>query len=278
MKNLQAFCNKIDQIRPINTVTQARIPIFLPYKCLSKKKASQDIKIENAWGEAIIKKCRLTQSHRNLLDCIFAYSEQLRYFEQTDTLLALFDLQTIQKRLGISPTHHNWIKQKLIDMRETSIIIRTRKETIHTSIVLKFKYSQIPIPGTKSFYFYVLFDNDYLKFFCEDIWMCYRTILKEILQIKSPVVQSLIRFMISHNKPHTVKLLTLLRSIGAIRDDMSAKQISRKIHEILNHQAELSEKFKIYLSSTSKPSETTVSFDNKHLHNVVTINPAKLKK
>lgn len=276
MTNLENFCEKIDKIRPINTVTQARIPIFLPYKCLPKTKATQDIKVENAWGEATIKKCRLTQAHRNLLDCIFAYSEQLRFYE--NTLLALFNLQTIQKKLGIFPTNHNWIKQKLADLKDTSIIIKTKKETIYTSVVLKFKYSRIPIPETKTYYFYVLFDNDYLRFFCEDIWMCYKSILKEILRIKSPVVQSLIRYMISHNRPHSVKLLTLLHSIGAIGDNMSSKQKDRKIKEVLNYKTELQEKFKIYLSDSVKSSEIIVSFDNKYLNNVVTINPARLKK
>jgi hypothetical protein len=275
MKNLQVFCSKIDQIRPLNTVIQARIPIFLPLKCLSKSQSQEDIKIENSWGEAIIQKCRLTQAHRNLLDCIFAYSV-IRYFDHSDTMLALFDIQDIQRKLGISPSNHNWIKRKLLDMKDTSIIIKTKKETIYTSIVLKFKYSKIPIPGTKSHYFYVLFDHDYIRFFCEDIWMCYKSLLKEIIQIKNPTVQALIRYMLSHTK-HNIKLVSLLTNIKAISDSMSVRQKDRKIKDVFKFKKILEEKFKIYLFDHPKISEVTVSYDNKYLNNVVTINPDRIK-
>ena len=79
--------------------------------------------IQTKWGEVIIKGNILTQTHRDLLDCIMANSSDIKELE-SGGMAFYFKLGNVLKEYSGADTankNHNWLKQKLTEIQTTAI-------------------------------------------------------------------------------------------------------------------------------------------------------------
>lgn len=221
---------------PTTTVSQSRLPIFLPVKRVASQKESVNIEISNSWGKCTIRKCRLTQVHRNIIETIFNKHKQL-YIDDNGEVSFLFNPYDIQKFLGKAPDNR-WFSQKLDELRETTIVVQSDKWKVHTGIILRHQYltnddyrdSNSTKFGQENPYM-VTFSSEFMKLFSFDLNVYYNKLLGELVLIKSSVTQAVIRFCLTHRSIN-IELVNLLSTIYAVRPDMSKRAIRYVFSEI----------------------------------------------
>lgn len=221
---------------PTTTVSQSRLPIFLPVKRVASQKKSVNIEISNSWGKCTIRKCKLTQIHRNIIETIFSQHKQL-YIDNKGETSFLINPYEIQKFLGKKPDNR-WFSQKLDELRETTIVLHSDNLNIHTGIIHSHKYltnddyrdSNSTKFGQENLYM-VTFSSEFMKIFSFDLNVYYNKILGELVLIKSSLTQAVIRFFLTHTSIN-IKLDNLLSTIYAIRPDMSKRAIDYVFSDI----------------------------------------------
>jgi len=223
----------------ISTVLQSRVPIFSPVK---KGGVVLDKKIMTPWGYVIIRAKQLNQIHRNLLDCMAAYN--INTFQYSDGRVAIaISPYKLMKTMGVSPTNHNWIKNKLRDLRISEIELYDNRTgyKIITGIVEKYGYAELETssrPGAwKSKPWKIIFSAEWMSLWSVDMHVKYKSLLPDVMKLKNAVSQALIRMLLTHSRKFTISLDDALVHIGAIRDGMSdrAKQKVRvKIFNDIN--------------------------------------------
>ena len=233
---------------PITTVTQCRVPIFWPTNKPPRSKKAGDFIIENQWGRAVIKNCKLTQVHRNLLDVIFTHHRGLYHYED-GCVSFLIDLYEIQKLLQIEVHNHNWIRQKLEELRKTAFVTETKNWVITGGIVRKHKYSKIDAEHTPDKFgpnklYYVTFEAEFMKFFDLDMHMSYFKLVDKIISLEHPVSQALVRFCLSHRQVN-MDLENILTEIGVFRPELDRPRKTRILQQLFLESEVLIEEFGI---------------------------------
>ena len=225
---------------PITTVTQCRVPIFWPMSKPPRSESVDDLVIENKWGRAIIKRCKLTQVHRNLLDLIFAHHHGI-YFDEDGSVWLLIDLYEIQKMFQIEETNHSWLVEKLDDLTEALFVTETKHWVITSGIIHKHAYSKTDADhpfnkfGDNKLY-YVVFESEFMRFFKLDTNLYYEALLDKIIALKYGSSQALARFCLSHRQVN-MKLESILTKIGVFRSEMTKQQRNNVRKQVL-HEAE----------------------------------------
>ena len=111
---------------PVSTGSQARLPAFLPVKRVADSRSRQ-VSIRTSWGEIIFKNFKLTQVHRNILDVIFTcYDHKVKADDGSVTFF--ISLRQLQKMIGSSCNNHTWLKEKLEELRSTTMILKKRTD------------------------------------------------------------------------------------------------------------------------------------------------------
>ena len=236
---------------PITTVTQCRVPIFWPTNKPPRSKKAGDFIIKNQWGQAVIKNCKLTQVHRNLLDVIFTYHHGLCH-NKDGCVSFLIDLYEIQNLLQVEATNHSWVFRKLEELRKTAFITETKKWVITGGIVRKHKYSEIDAGHTPDKFgpnklYYVMFEAEFMKFFNLDMHMTYFPMVEKIINLKHPVSQALVRFCLSHTRLN-MDLETILTNLGVFRPELDRPRKVRILQQLFLESEVLIKEFGIYIN------------------------------
>ncbi|GFO72794.1 hypothetical protein BJAS_P3294 [Bathymodiolus japonicus methanotrophic gill symbiont] len=96
---------------PTSTVLQSRTAMFLPVKALSKNYQNTTIEITNNNGTIILENCKLTQVHRNIIDCIFSYYEPSVF--EDGTIAFVFSKYDLLEKIGhTSKGNGQWLEKK----------------------------------------------------------------------------------------------------------------------------------------------------------------------
>jgi len=244
------------------TVDELRTAIFAPVMKLSgNSKTKTELKDkgkltrETSWGKVTIEKTVLIQLHRNLLDCIFAHNDGI-FTTDTKTIIVKFSANNVLKHYSVTDSetrNTSWLETKLTDMMTAVISVAYKNND-------KFKFKMIEtvryIEAEKSFQ--IEFSKDYVKFFESKITIDYSEYLDDILELKSPVLQAIVRLYLTHEKTFCMSIYDnnssskssgILESIGyPIESDRNRQ---RAIKEIKDNAQKL-EKFGIYLSDKKK--------------------------
>ncbi|MGO9612364.1 MAG: hypothetical protein ACLPX5_04965 [Dissulfurispiraceae bacterium] len=219
---------------PVTTVTQGRVPIFLPVKQTDQK---LDLEVTNIWGKCVIRGCRLTQVHRNILDCIFTYHRHF-YKEGDGAVAFLVNPYQLLQKLGVSPTNHTWLAKKLDELHNTIVITETSKWKIHSGIVRKHAYSKIVDnrrAATRTKFgnklYFIVFEAEYMQFFSNDMNVHSQRLTSLILSLRHAVTQAFVRFCLTHRELN-MKIDKVLQSIHSFQPTMTENaknKIRRKI-------------------------------------------------
>ncbi len=218
------------------TVTELRTGIWAPIEKISSKSITHlsfkengnRRSVETSWGRVVVKGCILTQTHRDLLDCIIeestkgaqdAYGSVALYFKQERVLKRYFG--------GGEGTNHKWLRSKLDEIQQASIEIRTigtDDEYIDSSFNILAGYSF----SSKEKAFFIKFSPEYRNYFENNLSVTYGSELDKLLRIKSPLIRSIVRFFWTHEVGSHLKIPDLLKTIGYPIDSPRSVRTAKK--------------------------------------------------
>ena len=249
--------------KTITTVNELRTGIFAPIdKISANSKTYKDFisnnrkrTIETSWGKTIIKGNILTQTHRDLLDCIIAGAKEVKELEGGAIAIYFSTTDILKSYSGKVNTNTKWLKDKLDEIQNSSIEFKQNKcnDYYSFSIIDSHAYS------TKHNSFGLILTPAYRKFFEEQLTINYKNELPKLLKVKSALLRSIIRFFWSHSAGSNMDIIKLLETVGFPIESIRMKQ--KAIKEIKDN-IELLSDYGIVFEHKSKLIYRKNSFEN----------------
>ena len=193
------------------TINEFRTAIYAPVaKIASNSLTGQTFKKKGkitrktSWGSVILEGVLLTQVHRNLLDCIFACADESTDYLKTpsDTTVITFTASKILEAYGAKNTRNtSWLEKNLSARMSAVIKIQDNKGNHYSFQVLSGS-------GFSKDYnsYHIEFSPRYQRFFDNNITINYKDKVKDLLKIKSPLLQAIIRLSLTHDKALNMSL------------------------------------------------------------------------
>jgi len=250
--------------KTITTANELRTGIFAPIdKISANSKTYKDFiennrkrMIETSWGKTIIKGNILTQTHRDLLDCILAGAKEIKELDGGAIAVYFSTTDILKSYSGKINTNTKWLKNKLDEIQNSSIEFKQNnsKDYYSFSIIDSHAYS------TKHGSFGLILTPAYRKFFEEQLTVNYKKELPKLLKVRSALLRSIIRFFWSHSVGSNMDIENLLLTVGFPLESIRMKQ--KAIKEIKDN-IELLLQYGIIFEPKSKLIYRKGSFDNK---------------
>ena len=214
--------------KTISTVNELRTGIFAPIdKISANSKTYKDFiqnnrkrSIETSWGKTIIKGNILTQTHRDLLDCIIAGAKEIKELEGGGIAIYFSTTDVLKSYSGKQNTNTKWLKDKLDEIQNSSIEFKQE----NTNDYYSFSIIDSHAYSTKHNSFGLILTPAYRKFFEEQLTINYKKELPKLLKVKSALLKAIIRFFWTHSVASTMDIVTLLKTIGFPVDSIRMKQ------------------------------------------------------
>ncbi len=244
-------------LRYIN-VSQCRYNFFMPYVKLPKnvlgEKIINYININGKEYRLIIKDCKISQIHRDILNAIVLNSIQIG-IGKNGNIAVLFSQRQVLKTLGHNNlSNHAWLQKKLDEMQSSLFLISDADNNcgITFSILLASGYSKEPIKevdggfGKNSYYYFIEFNPYYLKFADIDValFLKNKEILKRIIEIKSGILKALIWYCLSQNKLNK-DLIEILNELNVINNGITKRRKNIIIKQLKDNKEYLKKEFGI---------------------------------
>ena len=249
--------------KTITTVNELRTGIFAPIdKISANSKTYKDFitnnrkrVIETSWGKTIVKGNILTQTHRDLLDCIIAGAKEIKELEGGAIAIYFSTTDILKSYSGKVNTNTKWLKDKLDEIQNSSIEFKQNKSTDYYSfsIIDSHAYS------TKHKSFGLILTPAYRKFFEEQLTINYKKELPKLLKVKSALLRSIIRFFWSHSVGSNMDIVKLLETVGFPIESIRMKQ---KAIKDIKDNIELLNEYGIIFEPKSKLIYRKSSFEN----------------
>ena len=249
--------------KTITTANELRTGIFAPIdKISANSKTYKDFiennrkrTIETSWGKTIVKGNILTQTHRDLLDCIIAGAKEIKELEGGAIAVYFSTTDVLKSYSGKTNTNTKWLKDKLDEIQNSSIEFKQNnsKDYYSFSIIDSHAFS------TKHSSFGLVLTPAYRKFFEEQLTINYKKELPKLLKVKSALLRSIIRFFWSHSVGSNMDIITLLKTVGFPIESVRMKQ--KAIKEIKDN-TELLQDYGIIFEPKSKLIYRKGSFEN----------------
>jgi len=217
------------------TVTELRVGIFAPIIKISAASAiNKDFislgrvrKITTAWGSVKIKGNILTQTHRDIIDAIFATAT---FSEETTrgNVALFFSGYEVQNFLGMkSKTNNAWLKKKLDEIKTTNVEFTDKIGNTHD-----FNLTDSGGYSVKKDSFAIVFTEGYMNFFQKQVSVNYKTEMKKLMNIDDPLIKAMIRFFFTHANNMSIELVNLLDVLGYPTNiEASLKKARRAVRE-----------------------------------------------
>ena len=187
---------------PTTTARQCRGGVFLPFSKFPKGDPDAMIVVtENQWGKVTLIRCRLTQTHQNILEAILVNADKIQ--ESPDGRIGIrYSPGRVLKYLGLRTNNYDWLYDRLNDLWSTGIEIETKKwrargSMLYTTCESKAGMGRM-IPGkdgklTEAHYQTVIFHPFFKHLRIVDAAVHYQALLPEILGRQNlPVKNSVI--------------------------------------------------------------------------------------
>jgi len=267
MKKRKQLTLEFDVIRKfektLTTANELRTGIFAPIdKISANSKTYKDFiannrkrSLETSWGKTIIKGNILTQTHRDLLDCIIADAKEVKELEGGAIAVYFSTTEILKSYSGKSNTNTKWLKDKLDEIQNSSIEFKQN----NTNDYYSFSIIDSHAFSTKHNSFGLIFTPAYRKFFEEQLTINYKKELPKLLKVKSALLKSIIRFFWTHSVSSSMDILVLLKTVGFPLESVRMKQ--KAVKEIKDN-VELLAQYGIIFEPKSKLIYSKNSFEN----------------
>lgn len=249
--------------KTLTTANELRTGIFAPIdKISANSKTYKDFiennrkrSLETSWGKTIIKGNILTQTHRDLLDCIIAGAKEIKELEGGAIAVYFSTTDILKSYSGKANTNTKWLKDKLDEIQNSSIEFKQNntKDYYSFSIIDSHAFS------TKHNSFGLVLTPAYRKFFEEQLTVNYKKELPKLLKVKSALLKAIIRFFWTHSTGSNMDIENLLQTVGFPLESVRMKQ--KAIKEIKDN-VDLLLEYGIIFEPKSKLIYRKSSFEN----------------
>jgi hypothetical protein len=240
------FPSVINKFENFNaTVNELRTGIYAPIEKISTNSITyknfvanhRKRKILTRWGAVNIKGNILTQTHRDLLDCILANADETKEVN-TGGIAVYFRLSDIVKAyFGSDNKNYAWVRRKLDEIQTTSIDFESTDDSYYSFSILE----QVAFSKSHDS-FGIVFSADYRKYVEQQLTVNYKAELSNLLKVQSALLRAIIRFFWSHQHCN-ISVEQILISIGyPVESDRAVKTAKKEIRE----NEELLNKFGIF--------------------------------
>jgi len=260
--------------KTVTTVNELRTGVFAPIdKISANSKTYKDFvqnnrkrTIETSWGKTIVKGNILTQTHRDLLDCILADSKNVKELSTGGIAIYFSTTDVLKSYSGKKNTNTKWLKEKLDDIQNSSIEFKANdsEDYYSFSIIDYHAYS------SKEKSFGLIITPAYRKFFEEQLTIDYKKDLPKLLIVKSALLKAIIRFFWTHSLKSTMNIDQLLETIGFPIESIRMKQ---KAVKDIKDNLDILNDYGIIFEPKSKLIYRKNSFEN----DISFMNPISLK-
>jgi hypothetical protein len=221
---------KID--KSTSSVDELRVPIFAP---ITQVTATSSIKkvfdtnnqvrtVKTSWGKAEIRNVLLTQTHKDILDCILTHAHNPVVLDKGGIAL-YFYLNDILKQYGAKGRNTNWLKEKLDDLADVRLkyfrTVGNDDDFSDFHIFAKSSYS------SKEKMYCVILDQTYVKLYETGLSLNYEAMLPQLLNLKSPILKAICRFFFTH-RSSSLTLVQVLETIGYSEQSVRSMQLIKK--------------------------------------------------
>lgn len=192
------------------TVEEMRYAIFAPIerisynsKAANEMRKNKNIERKTNWGTFKIKNAILTQTHRDLLDCILTYGELLENNnDDKDSIGYKFSLNQMLNKFYAKKTRNTKIITSLIEDLVSALIIIEPNNGDHAKFnILSFAGYLKEIDS-----YYIKFNPYYVSFFFNSLTINYKEYLDDIIHIKEPIIKAIIRLALTQKDTLTLKI------------------------------------------------------------------------
>jgi len=217
---------KIEQ--STSTVSEIRVPIFLPVAkiahnskiALEFKKNENILKLKTSWGNVELRGRKLlTSVHRDILDCISTYNRKTELCMNGDIKI-YFTLTNILKQYGHKNPNANiaWLKKRIEEIRDLTVnYVRNNGDNFDFNLISNISHSE------ELKMYCITLDKAYVKFYESELSINYKKELPKLLQIKDPIIKTIIRWFFTHSSQTSYGLTTVLDAIGIPTDFLSLR-------------------------------------------------------
>jgi len=234
-----------------STASQMRTLMFAPvikYKQnpLFKEfiKNNMILKFKNGDDSLQVRNRFLTQLHRDILDLILLRAEK-KQIKEGYIIVSEFSEYEILKALGHKYKRNiKWFREKLQELQDIAIVLENSDKRISFHILRGYRTNKLT--GQHA----VIFDNSYINYFySRDIGVNYKHLINDIVELDSPILKALVRFVISNSfEKFRMSLTNALEHIGINKENTYNRQYRKFIKTVKDSKAILKEKFNIILT------------------------------
>jgi hypothetical protein len=216
------------------SVEELRTGIYAPIDKISHNSLINKNFIENkrtrtiktSWGEVSIFGNILTQTHKDLVDCILAVASKTKELPGGD-IAVYFNRSDALKKLGHATiNNHIWINDKLKEIQTTAIELKESVENKKGNFY-RFNILKVAAFSEKEDSFGIVFTTEYRKYIEDQTTVNYLRDLDALLKVKSALLKAVIRFFFSHNFS-SITEKQLLLTLGFPHDSARTLQLAKK--------------------------------------------------
>jgi uncharacterized protein (DUF2164 family) len=230
----------------------------MPYVKLPKnvlgKKIINYININRKEYRLVIKECKISQIHKDILNAVILNAIQIG-IGKNGNIAVLFSQRQVLKTLGHNNlSNHAWLQKKLDEMQSSLFLISDADNNygITFSILLASGYSKETIKevdggfGKNSYYYFIEFNPYYLRFADIDValFLKNKKILEKIIKIKSGILKALIWYCLSQNRLNK-DLIEILNELNIVNNGITKREKNIIIKKIKDSKDYLKKEFGI---------------------------------
>ena len=193
--------------------------------------------IETSWGKVVVSGNILMQSHRDLLDCVLAVSTKTKELDGGDIAVYFTKADALRKYGDQTAKNQRWLDDKLNEIQNTSIELRDNLGNYYRFSILKLTaYSE------KEETFGIVFTKEYRTYIEGQLTIGYLAELDKLLDVKSALLKSIIRFFWTHKDFWKMDIDKLLVTVGYPTD---SDQMIRSAKREIENNIDILERFGI---------------------------------
>lgn len=218
--------------RSTSTILELRSKIYAPVNTFSSEEkknfAAKGKKriITTQDGLVIVKGTMLTQTHRDILDCLFSEAVDVKPSKHggLSMVVPTNGLLRSYKKKGIDDIDLAWIKNKIDEIQVSAFEFKTKDKKLLYSfnIINTFAYKE------DLELYSIELSPDYCRFFEGQLSVGYKHEVKELLKLDSPLAKAIVRYFWSYLEPVSMTIGEIFDAVGYYSGATKKSRIMRK--------------------------------------------------